>query len=172
MVALGEALGEALASFKGARQALVLGLDGELGTGKTTLIGGALRALRVEAPVTSPTYGLVHPYAARPSGLQAMIEVLHIDLYRLQHAWELDELGLPEDLPGSSAETGGMLLVEWFENARGQLGTADVAVFLSHSERGRIVRAQGNSPSGRKVVESLRSISHPDLASEPYEVLR
>ncbi len=171
LVALGKALGEALVGAAGSRRTLVLGFDGELGTGKTTLIGGALRALGVETPVTSPTYGLVHPYSVRPAGAEGMIEVLHIDLYRLQHAWELDELGLPEELPGSSAGAGRMLLVEWFANARGRLGVADVAVFLEHSDRGRIVRAQGNSPSGERVVQGLHGASHRDLLWEQDQAL-
>jgi tRNA threonylcarbamoyladenosine biosynthesis protein TsaE len=51
-------------------------VSGELGTGKTTLIRGACRALGVTGPVTSPTFTLGHRYAGR-------VPVSHLDLFRL-----------------------------------------------------------------------------------------
>jgi tRNA threonylcarbamoyladenosine biosynthesis protein TsaE len=53
----------------------VVTVSGELGTGKTTLVRGACRALGVEGPVTSPTYTIGHRYAGRMS-------VSHLDLFR------------------------------------------------------------------------------------------
>src|SRR4051812_49261797 len=53
-------------------------VSGDLGTGKTTFVRGAARALGVEGPVTSPTFTIGHVYAG--SGL----EVAHLDLYRLR----------------------------------------------------------------------------------------
>jgi tRNA threonylcarbamoyladenosine biosynthesis protein TsaE len=52
---------------------------GELGTGKTTFVRGACRALGVADPVTSPTFTIGHVYAAA-----AGLEVAHLDLYRLE----------------------------------------------------------------------------------------
>jgi tRNA threonylcarbamoyladenosine biosynthesis protein TsaE len=52
-------------------------VSGELGTGKTTLIRGACRALGVTGPVTSPTFTLGHRYAGR-------VSVSHLDLFRLR----------------------------------------------------------------------------------------
>ena len=58
---------------------LVLGdvvtISGELGSGKTTFVRGACRALGVTAPVTSPTYTIGHRYEGDP-------DVSHLDLYR------------------------------------------------------------------------------------------
>ncbi len=168
LVALGRALGEALAAGAGLRRKLILGFDGELGAGKTTLIGGILHALGLDAPVTSPTYGLVHPYAVRPPGLKVTMEVLHIDLYRLQQASELDELGLPEEFPGSPSEAGEVLLVEWFANARGRLGKPDLAVFLGYANPGRTVRVRGHSSSGSKIARRLGRVGHPDVATREF----
>jgi tRNA threonylcarbamoyladenosine biosynthesis protein TsaE len=53
----------------------VVTVAGELGTGKTTFVRGACRALGVEGPVTSPTYTIGHRYRGR-------VEVSHLDLYR------------------------------------------------------------------------------------------
>ena len=53
-------------------------VSGELGTGKTTFVRGACRALGVSGPVTSPTFTIGHLYAAEG------VEVAHLDLYRLK----------------------------------------------------------------------------------------
>src|SRR3954470_1437970 len=75
----------------GARIAADLGpgdvvlVSGELGSGKTTLIRGACRALGVTEPVTSPTFTIGHRYRGR-------VPVSHLDLYRLE--------GLEDEDPG------------------------------------------------------------------------
>jgi tRNA threonylcarbamoyladenosine biosynthesis protein TsaE len=51
-------------------------VSGELGTGKTTFVRGACRALGVDGPVTSPTFTIGHVY-------DGPVEVAHLDLYRL-----------------------------------------------------------------------------------------
>lgn len=51
-------------------------VSGELGSGKTTFVRGACRALGVEEPVTSPTFTIGHVLSGR-------VEVAHLDLYRL-----------------------------------------------------------------------------------------
>jgi tRNA threonylcarbamoyladenosine biosynthesis protein TsaE len=52
-------------------------VEGELGSGKTTFVRGAARALGVDGPVTSPTYTIGHRYRGR-------IDVSHLDLYRFE----------------------------------------------------------------------------------------
>ena len=54
----------------------VVVVSGELGSGKTTFVRGACRALGVEGPVTSPTFTIGTVYSGRP-------DVAHLDLYRL-----------------------------------------------------------------------------------------
>src|SRR4051794_12208141 len=51
---------------------------GELGSGKTTFVRGAARALGVEGAVTSPTYTIGQVYGG------ARGEIAHLDLYRLE----------------------------------------------------------------------------------------
>lgn len=53
-------------------------VSGELGTGKTTFVRGACRALGVEEPVTSPTFTIGQVYSGRDG-----LEIAHLDLYRL-----------------------------------------------------------------------------------------
>ncbi len=100
-----------------AQPPFVLYLQGDLGTGKTTLTRGMLRALGEQGAVRSPTYGLIAEYET-PRG-----RVLHLDLYRLRSAAELAALGLADYLADSL-----LWLIEWPEQAQGgRLPTADAA---------------------------------------------
>jgi tRNA threonylcarbamoyladenosine biosynthesis protein TsaE len=78
-----EALGARLAA--GLRPGDVVLVSGELGSGKTTLVRGACRALGVDGPVTSPTFTIGRRYRGR-------VPVSHLDLYRLG--------GLADEEPG------------------------------------------------------------------------
>ena len=153
--ALGRALGTSLAHALGRHSRLLVGLDGELGAGKTTLAAGTLSAMGVQSTVTSPTYGLVHPYRARPRATGAAVEILHVDLYRLAHAGELEELGLEEELQAESAAARRVMLVEWFESAGGRLGTPDLSVRLEYARAGRNVELQAHSQAGEEVLRNL-----------------
>ena len=92
----------------------VLGLDGPLGAGKTSLVQGLARGLGVPRTVAvgSPTFTLVNQYAgqyaAAAGAATVPLTLYHVDLYRLKNAQELDELGLWE-----AAESGGVMAVEW-----------------------------------------------------------
>ena len=165
LTALGGALGTALGEVAGQHPQLLIGLDGELGTGKTTLAAGALAALGVQSRVTSPTYGLVHPYTAKLPANGAAIEILHVDLYRLTRPAELDELGLDDGFRLASAAVRRVMLVEWLESAGGRLGIPDLAVRLTHETVGRRVELQANSVAGERVVRRVghAGLGPPDL---------
>jgi tRNA threonylcarbamoyladenosine biosynthesis protein TsaE len=116
-------LGAALAATQPA-QAVVL-LHGDLGAGKSTLARAWLRALGVEGAIRSPTYTLVEHYPLPAGG-----KGLHLDLYRIGDARELDFLGL--DDAGAT-----LWLVEWPERGRGALPPADLEVRLAVDGAGR-----------------------------------
>ena len=71
-----EAVGAAMAGALTAGDVVLV--SGELGSGKTTFVRGACRALGVEGPVTSPTYTVGQVYGARDG------EIAHLDLFRLE----------------------------------------------------------------------------------------
>jgi tRNA threonylcarbamoyladenosine biosynthesis protein TsaE len=81
-------------------------VSGELGTGKTTFVRGALRALGVDGPVTSPTFVVGHAYEGRDGPLA------HLDLYRLAGMGDEDP-GLLEPFFAPDA----IAFVEWPERA-------------------------------------------------------
>lgn len=83
----------------------VITLTGGLSAGKTTLVRGLLAGLGHDGDVPSPTFAIVQPYE------DLNPPVWHVDLYRLEDADELQELGLEE------AESDGVLVVEWPDRA-------------------------------------------------------
>lgn len=94
---------------------------GELGSGKTTLVRGAARALGVSDPVTSPTFSIGHRYRG------SAITVSHLDLYRLAGLAGEDPALLADHLgPGRIA------FVEWPESAAQELTQARLRVTLAH----------------------------------------
>jgi tRNA threonylcarbamoyladenosine biosynthesis protein TsaE len=115
-------------------------LQGELGTGKTTLARSMLRALGHEGVVPSPTYTLVEPYRIDDR------TVYHVDLYRIADASELEFLGW-SDLRD------GLLLVEWPDRVDGLAGQGDLLVELSYSGNGRSAEITGLSERGRELCE-------------------
>jgi tRNA threonylcarbamoyladenosine biosynthesis protein TsaE len=125
-----EALGGRLAA--NLRPGDVVLVAGELGTGKTTLIRGACRALGVTDDVTSPTFTIGQRYRGR-------VPVSHLDLYRLE-TLESEEPGLLDEYLTPDA----IAFVEWPPD-RGGLEREDLRVAL----RAELRHAGGN----RRVVE-------------------
>jgi len=142
--AIGARLAHALVAAD-LREPFVVGLCGDLGAGKTTLVGGLLAALGHDGPARSPTYALIEPY--RLAGR----DVYHCDLYRLRDPDELEDLGLRDLLAGSS-----ILLVEWPERAGDRLREPDLRLHLEYTEAGRQVAVTARSEAGRQVLAGLR----------------
>jgi tRNA threonylcarbamoyladenosine biosynthesis protein TsaE len=146
--AAADELGRALArTFPGAAaRALVIYLRGELGVGKTTVVRGLLRGLGVRTTVRSPSYTLVEPYSV--GGL----ECVHVDLYRLRSASEVEDLGLRDALGA-----GHLLLIEWPERVASGLPAADLEVQLAYAAVGRVVTLEAAGDSGSAWVDHLGS---------------
>ena len=115
----------------------VLYLTGELGAGKTTFARGFLRALGVAEAVPSPTYTLLELY---PVGA---LTVVHVDLYRMRDAAELESLGLRE-----WARTGHVWLIEWPERGGTRLPPADLTVTFAAGEAGHDIEVGACSRLG------------------------
>jgi tRNA threonylcarbamoyladenosine biosynthesis protein TsaE len=94
----------------------IIGLVGELGTGKTCFVRGFAAGLEVgkDAWIRSPTFTLINEYHGR-------LPIYHIDLYRIGERHELEGLNLREYLYSD-----GVSLIEWFE----KLPVAEADEFL------------------------------------------
>ena len=134
-----EAVGAALALTQPARAdaPLVLYLRGDLGAGKTTLVRGFLRALGVTQTVRSPTYTLLECYEL------GVLVCVHVDLYRLRDASELEPLAL-RDL----ARGGHVWLIEWPQNASARLPPPDLDIALEVQSVGHMLALDARSELG------------------------
>ena len=113
--ALGEQLGRTL------KPGDVVALIGDLGTGKTCLTQGIARGIGI-APgevVSSPSYILINEY-------NGTIPIYHIDLYRLETAEEIAELGIIEYVTGD-----GICIIEWAERMKDALPKTSINIHIT-----------------------------------------
>jgi tRNA threonylcarbamoyladenosine biosynthesis protein TsaE len=122
----------------------VISLRGELGTGKTTLVRGALQSLGLVTGVRSPTYTLIEYYAFD------QFDVAHFDLYRLGDPEELEYLGYRDYLNPQT-----LCFIEWPQRAGGYLQLIDLEVQIEYHPEGRIVKLLPGSEWGRQLVSGV-----------------
>jgi tRNA threonylcarbamoyl adenosine modification protein YjeE len=116
----------------------VLAIDGELGSGKTTLIRAIVAGLGGDPQdVSSPTFTLVNRYQGR-------LPIVHLDAYRLQGGQDLAALGFDELAQES------VVLIEWALRVRSALETyACWDALIEHHAPGRRARLQ--APAGKRL---------------------
>ena len=98
--AWGERLGASL------QQGAIIALQGDLGTGKTTLAQAICRGVGIREDVTSPTFALVNEYRMNHGS------VFHLDLYRLSGPADLTNLAWDDII-----NSGEIVIIEWSERA-------------------------------------------------------
>ena len=119
-------------------------IRGELGSGKTTLVRGAARALGVAEPVTSPTYTLANRYQGR-------VPVAHLDAYRLSDPDD-EEIGLALEVVGEDA----VAFIEWPESLAAGFPKPRIEVDISHASRDRrLVALRAIDPTLRDALHRL-----------------
>jgi tRNA threonylcarbamoyladenosine biosynthesis protein TsaE len=116
-------------------------LEGELGSGKTTLTKGLVAGLGAarEEDVTSPTFTLVHEYANTSATLPGTeIRVYHVDLYRIERRSDIESLGLDELFNHRST-----VIIEWGNKLPDEPPVPLFRIYL---------QALADSESDRKIV--------------------
>ena len=147
MQALGERLGRLL------RAGDVVGLLGPLGAGKTTFAQGLARGLEVPATrhVASPTFALVNQHPGR-------VPFVHVDLYRINEAAEIAELGLNETYDYAA------VAIEWLDRfpAAAPVDRLEIQIGVSFDPKGdgagagmRRIVARGTGARGQALAEAL-----------------
>lgn len=113
-------------------------LEGDLGTGKTCFVQGIGQALGVREPITSPTFTLIGEYR----GADQTMPLFHIDVYRLDHAAEIEGLGLWDYLYDD-----GVCAIEWADRIRDYLPEEVLWIKLRHyldtNRRGLLLEGYG-----------------------------
>ena len=125
-------IGAALAAA--ARAGDVITLSGPLGVGKTALARGFIAALGHRGDVPSPSFAIVQPYDELDP------PVWHVDLYRIEKAEEIEELGLD-----SAADS--VLLVEWPERAGSKAWPEALTLSLEVGQDGERILTANVPPS-------------------------
>jgi tRNA threonylcarbamoyladenosine biosynthesis protein TsaE len=125
----------------------VLHLAGELGSGKTTLVRGLLRALGYPGRVKSPSYPLVELYSL------SRLHLYHFDFYRIKNEAEWRDSGFREYFDAQSA-----CIVEWPERAGGLLPPPSLAIRLEIAGAGRRAWLSAPSPAGADWLAQARQL--------------
>ncbi len=140
-IALGRAIGDSLSPGNA-----VL-ISGELGAGKTRLVQGIAAGLGTADRPRSPTFVLVNRHVGR-------LVLHHCDLYRLEGALEVEELGLMERV-----DDGDVLAVEWPERARSALpkDALEVSMERGSGEEERSITITQKGPVSSRLLQAARS---------------
>ena len=129
------------------RPPAVITVEGDLGTGKTTLVREVLRARGVRGAITSPSFTLAQSYHGRDGEL-----LHHLDLYRLSRGADA-ELFAWDDYLGPEA----MTFVEWPAAGSDALPPADLRVELEHRTRSsRAARITGEESFELELAAAAR----------------
>jgi len=122
---LGEILAKEVLKTKLKKGALIIGLEGDLGGGKTTFLQGFAKGLGIKQKITSPTFIIMRKYkienwklksrkisSSLPSLSRSVIEnFFHIDCYRIEKPKEILDLGFKEIISNSK----NIVTIEWAE---------------------------------------------------------
>ena len=129
---------------KGLIKGCIIYFEGELGTGKTTIVRGLLAGLGYSGKVKSPTYTIVESYKTD------QYDIYHFDLYRLADPEELEYLGIRDYFNEDS-----VVLVEWPGRGLGFLPDPDVVIQLNYVEDGRNVIIESKSVKGEQLLHRI-----------------
>lgn len=123
----------------------ILCLNGDLGAGKTTMTKSIGLGLGVEEYITSPTFTLINEYKGR-------IPVYHFDVYRLEDADELYDLGFDEYFYGK-----GVCIIEWADKIEKMIPEIRIVVDIEkgNDENERILHISGYGQSYDQLIKEL-----------------
>ncbi len=127
---------------KECKNACVIGLSGELGTGKTTFTQAVAKLLGIKGKVNSPTYVIMRRYPLKnPLPTSPLVRgrrkngfknLFHLDAYRLKNEQELLNLGWAEII--SNPEH--LVFIEWPENVKKAMPKKHHKISISHTKEG------------------------------------
>ena len=143
---LGEKIAEFLISFNGLA---IFYLDGELGTGKTTLVRAILKAMGWKGSVKSPTFTILEEYYIADK------DIFHSDLYRLENQNDFEMLGIE-----INENSKGILFIEWPEKISNFNFGEEFFLKLSLSGQNRSIELQTNNNKFLNCIDRI-NIDNP-----------
>ena len=145
-IALGRRLGGCV------RAGDVLVLTGDLGAGKTQLTKGIAAGMGVAGDVTSPTFTIEMVYQG------SELELCHFDLYRLEDAEQLEDIGLYDVLGADD-----VCVIEWGEQFADEIGPERVDVYVT--------RLDAEAAPGEEPAREVRLVAHDARGCELLDLL-
>lgn len=119
-------------------------LSGDLGAGKTQFVQGVAAALGVHDQVTSPTFNILLQY------VDGQLPLYHFDLYRLENAEELEDIGYFDTIEGD-----GVSFIEWGEKFPSALPSDYLEIVITVDVEGdRTVRAQSHGDRAQQLLSA------------------
>ncbi len=143
--ALGKDIGEML------NAGATFALTGDLGSGKTSFVQGLAKGLDVSEKyyVTSPTFTLINEYPGR-------CRLFHVDLYRIENPYDLEELGLYEILDSSNVTA-----IEWADRLPDDFTSDYIDMkFKILGDESRIISISAIGPESTNLINKLKQFSH------------
>ncbi len=138
-------LGKRLSAFL--NEGDVILLEGDLGAGKTTFVGGVAEGLNVKEDVISPTFNIMKCY------FHGTLPLYHIDAYRLEG--QNIEIGLDEYIEGDGA-----CFIEWPQFIAPLIPEDKLEIVLTNKgENNRSITFKSESPHFTKVIEQMEVVA-------------
>lgn len=112
-------------------QAQVLGLEGELGAGKTVFVKGFAKVLKIKGPINSPTFIIMKKYKipqTKNYKLKTVNYLYHVDVYRLKNEKDLIKLGIKQVFESPS----NIVLIEWSDRVKKILPKNHTKIHIDH----------------------------------------
>lgn len=119
---------ESIIYKKGGNWALIFGLVGPLGAGKTSFVQGFARGLRLKRRLTSPTFVIFRKYPLKKGGYR---NFFHVDCYRIKKTKELSVLGFKEILLNPK----NIVMIEWADKIKSILPPHTIKIDFKHDKK-------------------------------------
>ena len=126
---------------------LIVGLQGDLGVGKTVFVRSIIKSYNKNERVKSPTFSLVEEYQ------YDKIDITHIDLYRIRKN-EKYYLNISDYQNEKS-----LILIEWINNDKKLMNYSDIIINIAilDSKETRIIEFSANSKNGKKIIQNIEN---------------
>ncbi len=126
---------------------IIVGLNGELGSGKTVFVRSLIRAYNKNEKVKSPTFSLVEEYKFNK------INIIHIDLYRIKKN-EKNYLNYPDYISENS-----LIIIEWVKNDKKIMLKSDIIIEINIMGKDqREINIDAISIKGKSVIQNIKNI--------------
>ena len=126
---------------------IIVGINGELGSGKTVFVRSLIRSYNKNEKVKSPTFSLVEEYKFKK------INIIHIDLYRIKKN-EKNYLNYPDYISENS-----LIIIEWVKNDKKIMLKSDIIIEINIMENDqREIKIDAISIKGKRIIQNIKNV--------------